>query len=160
MAISLVIFGASGDLTSRKLIPALFQLFRKQRLPEGTQIVGFSRTPFSDDQWRRALTDSTEKFSGGHFDRAAWDKFAARDPLSCRRHLASRRFRRPAATAERAGGLARRDARLLPGHGAAILRRDRGPAGGLRTGRRGAWTAADRDRKTVWQRWPNRPPSE
>jgi glucose-6-phosphate 1-dehydrogenase len=77
MAISLVIFGASGDLTSRKLIPALFQLFRKHRLPEGTQIVGFSRTPFSDDQWRKALTDSTEKFGGAQFDRTAWDKFGA-----------------------------------------------------------------------------------
>ena len=76
MPLTLVIFGASGDLTSRKLVPALFQLFRKQRLPEGTQIVGFSRTPFSDDEWRRALAESTEKFSNGHFDRAAWDRFA------------------------------------------------------------------------------------
>ncbi|MBI3839730.1 MAG: glucose-6-phosphate dehydrogenase [Planctomycetia bacterium] len=77
MAISLVIFGASGDLTSRKLVPALFQLFRKQRLPEDTRIVGFSRTPYSDDQWRQALAESTERFNGRHFDRAAWDKFAA-----------------------------------------------------------------------------------
>jgi len=76
MPLTLVIFGASGDLTSRKLVPALFQLFRKQRLPADTKIVGFSRTHFSDDEWRRALTDSTEKFSNGQFDRAAWDKFA------------------------------------------------------------------------------------
>ena len=38
-----VIFGASGDLTSRKLIPALYQLARKNRLPKETRIVGFSR---------------------------------------------------------------------------------------------------------------------
>jgi glucose-6-phosphate 1-dehydrogenase len=77
MPLTLVIFGASGDLTSRKLVPALFQLFRKQRLPEGTQIVGFSRTPFSDDAWRQALAKSTQSFNGEHFDRAVWDQFAA-----------------------------------------------------------------------------------
>ena len=76
MPATLVIFGASGDLTSRKLVPALFQLFRKQRLPEGTQIVGFSRTPYSDDAWRQALAESTQEFNGEHFDRAAWEKFA------------------------------------------------------------------------------------
>ncbi len=52
MAVTLVIFGASGDLTSRKLVPALYQLARKGRLPEQTAIVGFSRTPFADDEWR------------------------------------------------------------------------------------------------------------
>jgi glucose-6-phosphate 1-dehydrogenase len=76
MAVTLVIFGASGDLTSRKLIPALFQLSRKGRLPADTQIVGFSRTPFSDEEWRKSLAESTEKFNGGEFDRVAWEKFA------------------------------------------------------------------------------------
>jgi glucose-6-phosphate 1-dehydrogenase len=75
MALSFVIFGASGDLTSRKLIPALFQLFRKGRLPAGTQIIGFSRSPFTDQQWQTALGESTEKFNKGDFDRAAWDRF-------------------------------------------------------------------------------------
>ena len=42
MSHSIIIFGASGDLTSRKLIPALFHLFRKQRLPTPIQIVGLS----------------------------------------------------------------------------------------------------------------------
>ena len=42
---TIVIFGASGDLTSRKLIPALYSLFRRQRLPEKFQIVGFARRP-------------------------------------------------------------------------------------------------------------------
>jgi len=77
MSVSLVIFGASGDLTSRKLIPALFQLFRKNRLPADTRIIGFSRTPFSDDQWRQSLGESTAKFEGKAFDKVAWDKFAS-----------------------------------------------------------------------------------
>ena len=46
---TIVIFGASGDLTKRKLIPALFQLFMKERLAKDTRIVGVSRTEFSDE---------------------------------------------------------------------------------------------------------------
>ncbi len=77
MPVTLVIFGASGDLTSRKLVPALYQLFRKGRLPEETRIVGFSRTAFSDDAWRDSLGESTKKFHPKQFDAAEWQKFAA-----------------------------------------------------------------------------------
>ena len=76
MACTLVIFGASGDLTSRKLIPSLYQLFRKKRLPEQTRIVGFSRTRYSDQQWRDALGETTAKYQGKDFDAAAWQEFA------------------------------------------------------------------------------------
>ena len=76
MAHTIVIFGASGDLTGRKLIPALYQLHRKGRLPEGTRIVGFSRTPFGHDAWREKLAASTARFAGGQFDAAAWSAFA------------------------------------------------------------------------------------
>jgi glucose-6-phosphate 1-dehydrogenase len=76
MAVTLVIFGASGDLTSRKLVPALYQLSRKGRLPEETTVVGFSRTPFSDDEWRAVLAEATEKFGAGRFDPASWQAFA------------------------------------------------------------------------------------
>lgn len=74
--LTFIIFGASGDLTQRKLIPALFQLYRKNRLPAGTRIVGFSRTPFSHEQWRGQLAESTQKFVGEGFDRGAWANFA------------------------------------------------------------------------------------
>ncbi|MEZ6091161.1 MAG: glucose-6-phosphate dehydrogenase [Pirellulaceae bacterium] len=76
MSNTIVIFGASGDLTSRKLIPALFRLFQKQRLPKQTRIVGVSRSPFSDDQWRDQLAESTKKYSSKSFDAEAWQKFA------------------------------------------------------------------------------------
>lgn len=72
-----VIFGASGDLTSRKLIPALYNLRRRGRLPEGTKVVGFSRTPYPHDAWRAELAKSTQQFVGDKFDQAVWDKFAA-----------------------------------------------------------------------------------
>lgn len=74
---AVVIFGASGDLTSRKLIPALYELFRKKRLPEGTRIVGFSRTPFEHDAWRAKLGESTAGFVGKAFDAERWNQFAS-----------------------------------------------------------------------------------
>jgi len=45
---TVVIFGASGDLTRRKLIPALYSNFKKKRLPERLRIVGFARRSWSD----------------------------------------------------------------------------------------------------------------
>ena len=71
-----VIFGASGDLTQRKLIPALYRLHRKKRLPAETRIVGFSRTAFSHAEWREQLASSTQKFVGSDFDLEGWRQFA------------------------------------------------------------------------------------
>ena len=73
---TIVIFGASGDLTSRKLIPALYGLYRKKRLPEPTRIIGFSRTAFSDEEWRGKLAESTAKFAGAEFTSESWQSFA------------------------------------------------------------------------------------
>ena len=72
---SIVIFGASGDLTSRKLVPALYQLFRKGRLKQPLRIVGFSRSKFSHDQWRGILAESTAEFAGEDFDAQKWAAF-------------------------------------------------------------------------------------
>ncbi len=51
----LVIFGASGDLTRRKLIPALYDLYQQQLLPEKFCVLGVSRTPWSDDAFRESM---------------------------------------------------------------------------------------------------------
>jgi glucose-6-phosphate 1-dehydrogenase len=59
----LVIFGASGDLTQRKVVPALYDLFLDGRLPEAFQMIGFSRTPFSDASFRKHLRQGAGKFS-------------------------------------------------------------------------------------------------
>jgi len=72
MAHTIVIFGASGDLTSRKLIPAIYWLHRKGRLPADTRVVGFSRTVFSHEAWREQLARSTAEFVGTAFDAEAW----------------------------------------------------------------------------------------
>ena len=73
---TVVIFGASGDLTRRKLIPALYNLHRKGRLPAGTRVVGFSRTPFADEAFRARLAESTAARPDTDFEQGAWDEFA------------------------------------------------------------------------------------
>ncbi len=55
---TLVIFGASGDLTSRKLLPALSHLARHQLLPDGFALVGVARTPLGDDGFRRVMHEA------------------------------------------------------------------------------------------------------
>ena len=62
---SFVIFGASGDLTSRKLIPALYSMHKKGRLPPETNVIGFSRSHFEHDAWRRSLAETTAQLFFG-----------------------------------------------------------------------------------------------
>tara|TARA_Y100000588_G_scaffold83353_2_gene87914 strand:- start:4547 stop:6073 length:1527 start_codon:yes stop_codon:yes gene_type:complete len=74
---TIVIFGASGDLTARKLIPALFRLFCQRQLPERFRVVGFARREKSDESWRtemRAGVEEHGRLEGG--DAARWDEFA------------------------------------------------------------------------------------
>ena len=61
---TLVIFGASGDLTRRKLLPALYQLSRGQRLPARFNVIGVARSPMSDDEFRDVLHTSLKEFAG------------------------------------------------------------------------------------------------
>lgn len=76
MSHTMVIFGASGDLTSRKLIPALYRLFQRKRLPPETRIVGVSRSEFTSDEWRKQLQSSTEGYLKKAFDGEVWKAFA------------------------------------------------------------------------------------
>jgi glucose-6-phosphate 1-dehydrogenase len=72
-----VVFGASGDLTQRKLGPALYNLFRKRRLPENTKIVGFARRPLADDGFREMLHSGIDTYAG-RVDQESWDLFLPR----------------------------------------------------------------------------------
>jgi glucose-6-phosphate 1-dehydrogenase len=79
--LTVIIFGASGDLTSRKLIPALFNLAQKGRLPAETEILGVARSAFTDDTFRGHLADKAKEAltgSGEAFDDARWKEFAGR----------------------------------------------------------------------------------
>ncbi len=74
----LVIFGATGDLTRRKLIPALYSLSRKGCLPPEFQIIGIGRRELSDDDFREQQRQGVEESAESqHFDASLWSAFAA-----------------------------------------------------------------------------------
>lgn len=73
---SIVIFGASGDLTWRKLVPALYNLYRKGRLPEKLNIIGSARRDYSDEEFRSRLLDGVQKFSLNTYNAETWQAFA------------------------------------------------------------------------------------
>ena len=74
---AIVIFGASGDLTKRKLIPALYRLAYDRRLSAGFAVIGVSRTPLGDDGFRDKMRDAVRGFSEDtKFDEDVWNAFA------------------------------------------------------------------------------------
>src|SRR6267143_2401924 len=73
---SVVIFGATGDLTHRKLVPALYNLAADGELPPAVAVVGFARREKSDDEFRRELEESTRKFSRQSVRDEIWKTFA------------------------------------------------------------------------------------
>ncbi len=73
--LSIVIFGASGDLTKRKLIPALYNLHQKKRLPD-TRVIATSRSDFSDQEFRDHLLEGLRKFSPDSYQEKSWDEFS------------------------------------------------------------------------------------
>ena len=75
-ACSLVIFGATGDLTHRKLIPALYNLAADGDLPPGIAIIGFARRPKTDDEFRKEMEEATRKFSRQPVNDELWKAFA------------------------------------------------------------------------------------
>ena len=68
----MVIFGASGDLTKRKLIPALYNLRRDGLLSDRFAVVGVSRSPMSDDEFRDKLAGDLEAYSTSDVDSEFW----------------------------------------------------------------------------------------
>ena len=73
---TVVVFGASGDLTRRKLVPALYNLYRRGRLPHGTRVVGFAYRARSSEEFRALALGGVREFSAATFDEAVWDAFA------------------------------------------------------------------------------------
>src|SRR2546421_4762269 len=77
----LIIFGASGDLTARKLIPALFGLWCKSRLPEDLHVIGVARSPLSSEQFRKKLADGVRESAPADWSadgRERWQSFVRR----------------------------------------------------------------------------------
>jgi len=72
----LVVFGASGDLTHRKIFPALYALARRKLLPENFAIVGAARSEWSDDEFRDQMEHAVREFGRDDFDQDVWDWLA------------------------------------------------------------------------------------
>ena len=75
---SIVIMGASGDLTSRKLLPALFNLWLKERLPATFNIVGMARSSMSDAEFRDRMWSGVAASGNFTDEKSRWQEFAAR----------------------------------------------------------------------------------
>src|ERR1700722_1673938 len=76
---SIIIFGASGDLTARKLIPAFYQLFKEKQMPADFRIIGFARRAKSDEAWRQELRQALDQFSRTKpVDDKVWQDFSAK----------------------------------------------------------------------------------
>src|SRR5580700_594663 len=76
---AMVIFGATGDLTKRLIVPALYNLVNAKQLSNGFRLVGVGRVAESVDEWRKSLTDMLQgsighdgEFQGDHLDQTAW----------------------------------------------------------------------------------------
>jgi glucose-6-phosphate 1-dehydrogenase len=77
LPITIVIFGASGDLTRRKLVPALYNLHRKERLPKEFNVVGFARRPYNDHDFRERMQSGVQEFSGDTYNNDLWAAFSS-----------------------------------------------------------------------------------
>jgi glucose-6-phosphate 1-dehydrogenase len=73
----LVIFGASGDLTKRKLFPALYSLAYRRLLPENFAVVGVSRSEETDDEFRERMKEAVQKYSRDDFRDDVWESLAS-----------------------------------------------------------------------------------
>lgn len=72
----LVIFGATGDLTSRKLMPSLFSLFQNGQLPAHFACVGFARRDKSHDDFRSEMLEAVKEHGDSeHFEESQWERF-------------------------------------------------------------------------------------
>jgi glucose-6-phosphate 1-dehydrogenase len=75
--VTIVVFGGGGDLTHRKLLPALYNLHVDGLLPPQMAIVGVGRKPMTDEAYRDFAKDGVTRFSRRPIDEAAWQTFAA-----------------------------------------------------------------------------------
>src|SRR6266542_2875732 len=75
---TIVIFGASGDLTHRKLLPALFHLYLEGLLPKDLAVIGYGRTPYADDEYRESAYDAVKRHGAHPPEGEPWRNFAMR----------------------------------------------------------------------------------
>ena len=75
---ALILFGATGDLARRKLVPALYNLDRGGHLPDGFRLIGIGRSVETGDEFRGMQEEAARRYSRSGLDDATWERFAAR----------------------------------------------------------------------------------
>ena len=73
---AIVVFGASGDLTKRKILPALYNLAAEGLLPDRYVVTGYAGAEWDDDAFRQHARDAVQEFSRTPLDEAVWKPFA------------------------------------------------------------------------------------
>ena len=74
---TVVIFGVTGDLTARKLVPSLYRLYAQGSVPAGFSIVGVGRRPWGDDEFRSSIRAALDEFLGEKVQEEVWKGFAS-----------------------------------------------------------------------------------
>jgi glucose-6-phosphate 1-dehydrogenase len=74
---TIVIFGASGDLTRRKLVPALYSLAQQNLLPGGFSILGTGRSRFTHEEFRGRMREAVDEFLSDPVDTSVWENFSS-----------------------------------------------------------------------------------
>lgn len=74
----LVIFGGTGDLARRKILPGLFRRFCSGQMPPEAQIIGAARSELDDDGYRQFVREAVQEFGGTHYDKDQLDQFMQR----------------------------------------------------------------------------------
>src|SRR5215218_9897480 len=74
---SLIIFGVTGDLSRKKLMPAVYDLANRGLLPPGFALVGFARRDWEDQDFEKIVYDAVKQYSRTHFDEDVWKQLSA-----------------------------------------------------------------------------------
>ena len=87
----LTVFGVTGDLTAKKIIPSLWRLFLRGLLPDRLSVIGFARRPLSGAEFEKLVRDAVAKYGGAEikkkifsfsrFFHTIWDHLRTRKPL-------------------------------------------------------------------------------
>ncbi|HDH51376.1 MAG TPA: glucose-6-phosphate dehydrogenase [Nitrospirae bacterium] len=73
---TMVIFGGSGDLSKRKLLPTLYHLCKEDSLPEEYSVIGFASSERTDEEYRELIKKAVQEFGDGQFDIKCWERFS------------------------------------------------------------------------------------
>ena len=85
----LIIFGASGDLTYRKLVPSIFDLFKQGLLPEHFAVLGVGRTQLTDEEFQKKMIEGIQSFSKLKPDKDDFEQFSK---LLCYQSIDTKKF--------------------------------------------------------------------